>query len=206
MLFNRWRKRRAGSMVRQAGQSVLVCLVIAGLSFVLGQTLGVGEAVLPLVGLATLVTAVLCLLPRSDVVAWLQPVHVLLMFHFTVLSRVFFRADNLDRAREMVSRLLAWDGHGVRPGLFRMQVLQGWLEHAPRGMAAVLAPVAEQGILVLLVVGLGYHFTPARWTDGAGRRLFGRTPGFALAMGFGVMLALMSQLLSGPRANIYFAF
>jgi hypothetical protein len=183
-----------------------VCVLIGGLATLLGQALGVGEGMLPLVLVATGTAAALCLLPLSAGAPWLKPVHVLFMFHFTVLSRVFFRADSLDRAREMVSRLLEFDGHGVRPGLFRVQVLSAWLESAPKALSAALLPVAEQGLLILLVLGLGYHFTPASWTDGAGKRLFARTPGFALALGFGLMLAVMGQLLSGPRANIYFAF
>jgi D-alanyl-lipoteichoic acid acyltransferase DltB (MBOAT superfamily) len=205
MLFSRWRKRRTGSLGWQIGQSALVVAAIAALATLLAKALDVEQGT-PLVLLATGTAALLCLLPRSEAASWLRPVHVLLMFHFTVLSRVFFRADNLDRAKEMVSRLLEFDGHGVRPGLFRIQALGGWLEGAPRGVAALLQPLANQGLLVLLVLGLGYHFTPATWTDSAGKRLFARTPGFALAMGFAAMLAVMSQLLSGPRANIYFAF
>jgi D-alanyl-lipoteichoic acid acyltransferase DltB (MBOAT superfamily) len=206
MLWSRWRRRRTGSPGRQLTESVLGCAAIAGLSWLFGKTLGVGEGLGPLVALATGTGLLLCALPRSNASRWLQPVHVLLMFHFTVLSRVFFRADSLERAREMVSRLMEFDGHGVRPGLFRVQVLSNWLESAPKGLSTALTPVAEQGLLILLVLGLGYHFTPATWTNRAGQRLFARTPGFALAVGFSVMLALMSQLLSGPRANIYFAF
>jgi hypothetical protein len=128
------------------------------------------------------------------------------MFHFTVLSRLFFRADNLEHAREMATRLFEFDGHGVRPGLFRVQVLAGWLEGAPVWLARLLGPLAEHGVAILLLLGLGYHFTPAAWTDGLGKRCFARAPGLVLAVGFAALLAVMGQLLTGPRANIYFAF
>ena len=54
--------------------------------------------------------------------------------------------------------------------------------------------------------GLGYHFFPSRWVERLGQGLFRHLPAPALG---GVLVAVawvLSQALSGPRANIYFAF
>jgi hypothetical protein len=100
-----------------------------------------------------------------------------------VLSRVFFRADDLDTSRSMIAGLLRLDSHGVRPGL-----LTPWL------WAALLA-------------GVAYHMTPKRWVEVHGYALFRRLPGVVIGLLFAA-LALGVQLLltSGPRANIYFQF
>lgn len=110
-------------------------------------------------------------------------VHVALTFHFTVLSRVFFRAPNFATAKEMCAGLLAFDGHGLRPGLLP------WYLWAAFGF------------------GLAYHFTPKRWVDLHAWSVFRRIPGPVLGLGFGLLaVGLMKILASGPKTFIYFNF
>ena len=110
--------------------------------------------------------------------------HVLLTFHFTVLSRVFFRADDLETSRKMIGGLLRFDAHGVREGL-----LTPWLWAA-------------------LVGGLGFHLlTPKAAVDRVGVAVFRRLPGWAIGLLFALLALGVHQLLSGgPRPNIYFDF
>lgn len=136
--------------------------------------------------------------------AW-TPLHVLLTFHFTVLSRVFFRADSLDQASQMVQKLVTWDGLGVRDGLFRAQAAADWFAAHGLGNTA-LGQLANVAILLLLICGLGLHFVPAKWTDGLGTRCVARAPAPIVGLGFALIAWLISVALSGPRANIYFAF
>jgi len=125
------------------------------------------------------------------VVAWLPEnghwangaLHVLLTFHFTVLSRVFFRAESFDVAKRMCQGLLAFDTHGLRPGL-----ITPWV-----GLA--------------LAVGCIYHFTPRRWVDEHGLAAVRRLPGWLLGLLFAALcLGLMLLMGSAPRAFIYFNF
>jgi alginate O-acetyltransferase complex protein AlgI len=204
MLWNRWQRRRKGNVARQVGESALVVLAFGALAWLLGTALGLGEETFTFVVLAVGTSSLLSLIPPPEKGLW-RPLHVLAMFHFTVLSRVFFRADNLDRAREMVARLLEFDGHGFRPGLFRVQVLSLAVEPT-NPMGSAVAAIAEHGVLWLMVLGLGYHFLPQSWTEKPGRAAFARAPAFVVACCFGLMFAMFAQLLSGPRANIYFAF
>jgi hypothetical protein len=120
--------------------------------------------------------------------------HILLTFQFTVLSRVFFRADGMEGARVMIDKLLHWDGAGVREGLFRFPPL----ESAPG--------LGEYGLAILLGVGLAWHFTPRRWVDEWARDRFARLPAPVLALVVAVLAVLVMNILEGPRANIYFAF
>ncbi len=125
------------------------------------------------------------------VVAWLPErstlgnaaLHVLLTFHFTVLSRVFFRAESFDVAKRMCQGLLAFDGHGIRPGLITPQ------------------------LGALLLFGCAYHFTPKRWVDTYGFLIVRRTPGVVLGLAFvALCLGLMLLMEGEPRAFIYFNF
>jgi hypothetical protein len=56
------------------------------------------------------------------------------------------------------------------------------------------------------VVGLGYHFLPARWSEGIGQRITRWLPAPALGFALACSMLLISRLLDGPRANIYFSF
>jgi D-alanyl-lipoteichoic acid acyltransferase DltB (MBOAT superfamily) len=191
MVFNRWNRTRSreGSWSRRI------------LGWLLG--LGVFGAVV-----AFLAQSVL-LLPRDSailfgavaalvflLVAWLPEtgtplntaLHVLLTFHFTVLSRVFFRADSLATSRELIQRLWALDGRGIRPDLFGS---------GPWGIAVWLA----------LGLGLAYHFTPQRWVDEHLLAAFRRVPGLILGLALALLgLGLMLLTSAAPRAFIYFQF
>ena len=109
--------------------------------------------------------------------------HMLLTFHYIALSRIFFRAPDLDTARSFIAGLVRLDPYGVRPDL-----ASGWLWAA-------------------LVFGLAYHFTPRRWVDVHIRGLFHRTPGVLLGLIFAALCFFLMRLLEGsPRAFIYFQF
>lgn len=158
---------------------------------------------------AFLVAAFNSLLPLDSKSPGWNAVHIFLTFHFTTLSRLFFRADTLDQAREMSHKLIEWDFLGTREGLFRVQVVDAWLEQNEALLGVLASPLrtlAEYGILMLIVAGIGYHVLPTRWLEAPAQRLVRELPAPAL----GVLLAgsalLVSQLLAGPRANIYFAF
>lgn len=144
------------------------------------------------------------LLPDASRAPLLRPLHIFLTFHFCVLSRIFFRAEDLDSARAMAARLLNWDGLGVRPGWFQVPRLVEWLEGAPS-----FAPVqlgAQWGVLLLLVTGFALHLTRPGFFQDLGRKVVPRTPALAVGFGLAVLMGLLSLLLSGPRPNIYFAF
>ncbi len=185
-MFNRWNRLRPRGPVSVARTAPWV----VGMAILAGVVLWLSQAVLllewePACGLAGL--AVVMFL----IVAWLPEttsranaiVHVFLTFHFTVLSRVFFRADDLGTSRSMISGLLRLDGHGLRPGL-----LSPWVWAA-------------------LVGGIAYHMTPKRWVDVYGYALFRRLPGPLIGVLFAALaLGVHLLLTSGPRANIYFQF
>jgi hypothetical protein len=187
MLFNRWNRGRARGPITVARSApwVVFLLLLAGAVF------GLGTSVLQLdsgtsLGLAGFAAAMFLL------VAWLPEtgtrlnaaVHVALTFHFTVLSRVFFRADDLDTSRGMIAGLLRMDTHGVRPGL-----LTPWLWAA-------------------LIGGVAYHMiTPKRWVEIQGYALFRRLPGVVIGLLFAALaLGVHLLLANGPRPNIYFSF
>jgi hypothetical protein len=109
--------------------------------------------------------------------------HILITFHFTVLSRIFFRAESFDAAKRMCAGLLAFDTAGLRPGL-----LSPWFWLA-------------------LIFGTAYHFTPRGWVDVRAYGVFRRLPGPVLGVGMGLLALGLMKLMSGaPRAFIYFAF
>ena len=109
--------------------------------------------------------------------------HILLTFHFTVVSRIFFRAESFDVAKRMVGGLLSYDGRFVR---------EGFLTH---------------WVWLALIFGIAYHFTPKSWVDRTAFRMFCRVPGPVLGIGMGLLgLALMKLMSSAPRAFIYFDF
>lgn len=205
MVFNRFVRLNAGGPWRPL---LLAALALGGLGFILAAwplSLGLGTSVLfalAVVGVALFI----CFIPEPGSRPWWTVIHVALTFHFTTLSRVFFRAEDLDNARAMVHRLFAFDGHGVRPGLFRMQGLSSWATETTNPLASVAGAFAESGILWVLLLGLGYHWLPRKWVEGPAKQLLSVLPGPALGMLMACVSWLGLALLSGPRANIYFSF
>ena len=65
---------------------------------------------------------------------------------------------------------------------------------------------SQWGLLILIMAGLGYHFLPARWSESIGQRLTRWLPAPALGLALAGSMLLISRLLDGPRANIYFSF
>lgn len=190
---------------------VLATAVFLGLGAVgLGYALGLGPDAALLGGALTFVVAVInSLLPPADEGRAWGLAHLLLTFQFTVLSRVFFRADSFEQAGRMVARLLQWDFLGARDGLFRLQGLYSWLEahsDALGGLAGPLLAISHWGLLLIILVGLGYHFLPASWSERLGHGLTRWLPAPAIGVAIAGSMLLVSRLLEGPRANIYFSF
>ena len=135
--------------------------------------------------------------------------HVVLTFHFTVLSRVFFRAETLESAREMCAQVLRWDGRGVRPDLFKVQWMEEWVMVATAPATSLREAgvwVSQQGMLLLLVFGTFWHFTPREWVDVRLRRWMLALPAPVIGVAYAALAVVLMNLLTGPRANIYFAF
>ncbi len=212
MVYSRFNRLRAERRGRGPGiDSLLVAVSVASLCFglfhaVLGGPLAASAlAALVCGGVALVNTS----LPAAETSRGWAVVHVLLLFHFTTLSRVFFRADNLELARSMAGKLLSWDGLGVRDGMFRMQAGYEWIAAHSAALGPLATPlllVANYAIALLLGFGITYHFTPSDWSERLGARVVRALPAPALGAGLAAIALLISQLLSGPRANIYFAF
>ena len=186
MVFNRWHRGRKRGPITLANSAPWVVGVLLLAAAVFG--LGVDVLHLPtgtaagLAGFAAAMFVIVAKLPETKA-WWNVALHVALTFHFTVLSRVFFRADDLETSRAMVAGLLRFDAHGVRPGL--------------------MSPLAWG----LLIGGIGYHLTPKRWVDEVGYKLFRALPGPVIGLLFAAAALAVHLLLSGgPRANIYFQF
>jgi len=186
MVFNRWNRGRSRGRVTVASSAPWV----VGILLLSASVFGLGVDVLGLevdtsLGLAAFAAAMFVIvawLPETEK-WWNVALHVLLTFHFTVLSRVFFRADDLDASRAMISGLLRLDTHGVREGL--------------------LTP----GAWAVLLGGIAYHMTPKRWVDHWGYEGFRRLPGPVIGLLYaGAALGVYLLLSGGPRANIYFQF
>jgi hypothetical protein len=106
----------------------------------------------------------------------------------------------------MIRKVWHWDNYGVRDGLFRFQELSDWGAATGGVWGGLLHRVAEHGILWVIAAGFGYHFLPTRWTLPQLRAVFSSWPAPAVGAILAFMAWLTTQLLSGPRANIYFAF
>ncbi|MEX1368344.1 MAG: MBOAT family O-acyltransferase [Nannocystaceae bacterium] len=186
MLYNRYNRtrRRDGPRGRRVAGTIAAALA-------LGLCCGVaGELILDLERSAALVCAGLGV-GLFVLVTWLPLsggpvnafVHVVLTYHFTVLSRVFFRAPDFPTAKAMVAGLLRFDTQLVRPGL-----LGEWL-------------------WVALLLGTAYHFTPRAWVEHHLWGLFRRVPGPVLGLLLGLLgLGLMKLMAGAPRTFIYFNF
>jgi len=206
--FNRFQAPRGEKIY--AVMMVAASLLLSASAVGLGLGLDLPLDVALLLGMLTFVVAVLngLLPPASEGRGW-SFVHVLLTFQFTVLSRIFFRADSLEQAGQVAGQILRWDSLGVRDGLFRMQGLHGWLTENSASLGNLASPallVAHWGLLIVIVLGLGYHFLPARYSERFGQNLTRWLPAPALALALAGGMFLISRLLEGPRANIYFSF
>ncbi|MCY1071672.1 hypothetical protein OV090_43410 [Nannocystis sp. RBIL2] len=187
MVFNRWNRLRK----RGAGTAKTRAMWVTGMLLLFGAVYGLSTGVLQLgqpeslglAGFAVLMFLIVARLPETGT-AWNTALHVLLTFHFTVLSRVFFRADDLDTSRKMIAGLLRFDAHGIREGLITPAV---W---------------------AVLLFGIGYHLlTPKGLTDRETYAVFRRLPGPLIGLLLAALgLAIHLLLSSGPRANIYFQF
>ncbi len=186
MLYNRWNRTRArddtsGRRMLGIVGTALAVGVACGAAAQLVLELPDGPALI-CGGLAAAMFGLITWLPLSGG-PLNTAVHVLITYHFTVLSRVFFRAPDFATAKSMVAGLLRLDTQLVRPGL-----LTEWLWLA-------------------LVFGTAYHFTPKRWVDGLAWGWFRRIPGPILGLLMGLLgLALMKLMDGAPRAFIYFNF
>ena len=187
MVFNRWNRLRK----RGAGTAKTRAMWVTGMLLLFGAVFGLSTAVLQLgqpesLGLAGFAVAMFLIVARlpETGTAWNTALHVLLTFHFTVLSRVFFRADDLDTSRKMITGLLRFDAHGIREGLITPAV---W---------------------TVLLFGIGYHLlTPKGLVDRETYAVFRRLPGPLIGLLLAALgLAVHLLLSSGPRANIYFQF
>jgi len=186
ILFNRWNKIRDRS--RPLAFRIGVVLGLLGLvTFGLGALAYFGlrlpaEQALAIMAIAGVAFLVLVWLPTTE-----SPLntacHILLTFHFTVITRIFFRAESFASAKQMMSGLFAFDGHLLRPGF------------------------ASPWVWAALVFGMTYHYTPKAWVDVHLYRAFRRVPAPILGLGFALLLLGLMKLMEGtPRAFIYFQF
>ncbi|NLE85249.1 MAG: MBOAT family protein [Myxococcales bacterium] len=207
MVFHRLASRGSHTPAAMVTKNLGVALAVFALGSLLAWLLDLGPGAWPFVGLVAAASLVAGLLGDSQF-SWARPVNVLLTFHFVVLSRIFFRAEGLDVARQMAAKLVALDGLGVRPGLFRLHDLYQLVEgSALTGSARGLAlSIADSGLLLLMIFGLAVHFLPARPLEKLGLRFFERTPAWGVACVLALLGATFPRLLAGPRPNIYFAF
>jgi hypothetical protein len=214
MLFNRWNRLRdrEAPLVRRLPWWLLGAALVAGGFFVFGSfVLELGRVeTLTLAGFAGVVFVLLVALPETGG-RWNTVAHVFITFQFTVVSRIFFRADDFSIAKKLSAKVVGWDFRGVRPGLFRIpwwtEWCEGTLAEAVPGLGyEIVYWVGEHGMLLVLIGGLAYHWTPRRWVDEVLRDRFCRLPGPAIGIAFALLALCLMTLLEGPRANIYFAF
>ena len=186
MLYNRWNRTRDRS--RSAGHKAITWSLSAALLGVacwasahwildLQAVYAIGLGVF-----AAVMFLLVTLLPVTDS-PLNSAIHIALTFHFTVISRIFFRAPDFATAKQMCARLLAWDGNWLRPGLLPTEL---W---------------------IALGFGLAYHWTPKSWVDVRLWHVFRRIPGPVLgALMAGLALALMRIMDGAPKAFVYFQF
>lgn len=187
ILFNRWNRvrDRTGSGARVHGTTAIAALASGAGMYALGlYGLDLSAAHATVIAGGTIGSFLLIALLPSRGGPLLTLVHVALTFHFTVLTRVFFRAESFDLAKRMTTGLLAFDpAHWLRPGF-----LSPWLWLA-------------------LIGGIAFHFTPKEWVDVRAYRVFRRIPGPLLGVAMGLLaFGLMKLSASSPRAFIYFDF
>ncbi|MEM9458659.1 MAG: MBOAT family O-acyltransferase [Myxococcota bacterium] len=186
MVFNRWNRTRSLKVPLKrrllwwpvgilAVTALATAIVHGALRLPWPEALGVG-------GFMALVFVVVSWLPVTGSKVN-NVLHIVLTFHLLVLSRIFFRAPDLQTAREMVMGLASLDGYGIRDGL------------------------VSPGVGLALLLGLVYHFTPKAWVDEHACRLFRRLPGVVMGLVFAALAYGLMTLMDGqPRAFIYFQF
>jgi D-alanyl-lipoteichoic acid acyltransferase DltB (MBOAT superfamily) len=204
MVFNRFTRHEGVSWFWRLGRG----LFAAGAVFLFAAGFARLALQLPdpwLAGKACGALALLiALLPRADEWPTTRAFHVVLTLHFSVLSRVFFRADTLEGAREIAGKLVAWDGFGVRRGLLGNEALSNFIAANP--LLTWARPIGDWCVLGLLVLGFAIHYFPARSIEQMAQRYAPRVPAVIAGIGFAVLVGALGLLLAGPRANIYFAF
>jgi D-alanyl-lipoteichoic acid acyltransferase DltB (MBOAT superfamily) len=208
MVVNRILTHRSGTAVKRASTSLALAVAVAAGAFALARVLDLSRfawASAALAGAATFTTGALL---TAETTRWQRAAHVLLTFHFVVLSRLFFRSESLTAASEMAAKLFEMDGLGIRPGMLRFHDLYPLLEGAPLPafLRASALALADHGILLLIVLGFCVHFSSGRAMDRLGLRLYARAPAWSIAAALGLLGAIAPRLLAGPHPNIYFAF
>jgi D-alanyl-lipoteichoic acid acyltransferase DltB (MBOAT superfamily) len=208
IVLHRIATRHSGTAAARVATSAGVAIGAGLAGVVLARLLGLGPRALTFTAFVAAGVFVLGVLSHPDTTRWLKPLHVACTFHFVVLSRIFFRAGDLELARSMYAKLLEMDGLGVRSGMFRLHDLHGFFERTalPEFLQRAALSLADQGLLILLVLGLCVHFVPSRITEAAGLRAFTRAPAWGIAGAIALLGAAIPRLLAGPRPNIYFAF
>ncbi len=204
MVFNRVCRTRTRGGLAGAASAVGVALSGFAAAWLLARVALRLPAPLSFALAGGALALLLALLPSAEKRRWLTPLHVVLTLGFSVLTRVFFRADDIGAARAMAEKLAYFDGFAVRDGLFGNEPLAAWL-----GSTSALSwakPFGEQCVLVVIGLGFALHYVPAGPLERFATRLIGRAPAPVVGLGVATVLGVTALLLSGPRANIYFAF
>ncbi len=189
MVFNRWNRlrKRDASLGKRLLKWGFGLSIAAAAFFAIGSTflqLSVEQSV-GLAGFVITAVLILCGLPlftrKSS--KWMGMIHIFMTFHLLVISRIFFRAPDLETARAYVAGLLQFDGRFIRPDL------------------------VDWPVWALLAIGLAYHFTPKKWVETHLFNFFRRMPGIVIGLGFLALCYGLMKLLEGaPRAFIYFQY
>jgi D-alanyl-lipoteichoic acid acyltransferase DltB (MBOAT superfamily) len=204
MVYNRYVGRETASAVVKLTRVAVAAVVVAlGTLLLTAVALKLPNAPELAAGAGAL-SFFIGLLPSPERWPVLRPLHVFLTLHYCVFCRLFFRTENLEAARQMALSLLDVRNFEVRTGLLRVEPLAAWANTSPA--LGWLAPLAEWGVLVVMIGGFLLHYVPARHFEFGASRLIPRVPAVALGVGVAVVLGVLSLVQAGPRANIYFAF
>ncbi|HEY8942800.1 MAG TPA: MBOAT family O-acyltransferase [Polyangiaceae bacterium] len=209
MVFDRFVRKRDPSLGARVMPTLGFALSYGLLVYGAGHLLGLGDVA----GIASAIVvghvSLFGILPSAEEAPWTKSLHVLSTFHFVVLSRLFFRAETLDTARELCRKLLDPDTAGVRPGLLRIHAVHDAVASAttvPEPIRSAALTVCDNAVLLLLAVGFSLHFLPARACNRAGLAFVAKLPAWGIAGLLGLLCAALPFLLSAPRPNIYFSF
>ena len=186
MLFNRWnrtrnRERSAASKAMGWGITMVLLGVVAAAAcrWILDLDAGASIAIGVFAAAMFLFVTVLPMTGSRLNTA----LHVGLTFHFSVLSRIFFRSPDFATAKSLCAQLLTFEGAGIRSGLLPPEL---W---------------------AVLILGTAYHWTPKAWVDVIAWDAFRRIPGWALGVLFAALSLWLMHILAGaPKAFVYFQF